>query len=204
MTTASRIGRVTRAGKSRTAEAGQVLGRMALAVPAGTINPNLSSAVRVRVSGYQVRNAGDLAGSVGGHIIIQRRGGFLNSQEISIIEGDWVENANPIRARLRIDSLNEPLSATDVRRAIRWEPVPVFLQPGITKNLTFDITIGLDLISGDDDLDIVAIVDRLPEGNGIQETRSSNAFSVGDINPPAPLNFNPVVLSQPQFDVFPQ
>lgn len=204
MTTASRIGRVTRGISPHFARAGQLLGRMGLSVPAGTLDPNASSAVRIRVTGWQVRNDGNLTGTVGGHIIIQRRGGLLNTQEISIIEGDWVENASPPQARLRVRELNEPLSATNVRRAVRWEPVTVAVQPGIVKNLAFEIIVGMDLIAGDKDLDIVAIVDKLPEGDGIAERRSANAFSVGDSAPPAPLNFNPVVLNQPQFDVFPQ
>lgn len=196
---------MTRAARSPDlARLGNQLARMALSVPTGTLDPNVNSALRVRISGWQVTNQGNLTGTVGGHIIIQRRGGFLNTQEISIVEGDWIEDASPPQARLRVRDLNEPLSATDPRRAVRWEPATVAVQPGTTKNLVFDITVGMDLIAGDQDLDIVAIVDRLPEGDGIAERRSSNAFSVGDRATSAPQSFEPVVLNQPQFDVFPQ
>lgn len=205
MTTTSRIGRVTRGARSGRAWAGQTIGRMALAVPAGTIDPSQFSSVVVGISRWQVRNDGDLAGAVGGHIIIQRRGGLLDSKEISIIEGDWVENASPPTPRLRVQALNTSVTGS-VRTAITWNPTQFLVQPGTIKNLAFHMTIGMDLIAGDSDLDVVAIVDRLPEASGIAEERSANAFSVGAPSTPplAPQNFGPVALNQPLVEIFPQ
>ena len=170
---------------------------MALAVPAGTLNPNTNDRFRVLISGWQVENIGGVTGSVGGHIIIQRRSGI---QEISIIEGDWVENADPPQSRLRVRDLNETVNQSVLRKAIGWEPAVLLLNPGLPRPITFSITIGMDLIAGSSALDIVAIVDRLPEGSGIKETRSANAFSVGELT--APL-FSPVVSGQATFQVNP-
>ena len=197
MTTASRIGRVSHRHRGRTARAGQELARMALAVPAGTINPNTNDRVRILISGWQVENIGGVTGVVGGHIIIQRRSGL---QEISIIEGDWVENAATPTSRLRVRDLNEPVVQSDLRKAIGWEPSLLLLNAGTSRPITFGMTIGMDLIAGDQDLDIVAIVDRLPEGSGIKETRSANAFSVGQLTAPV---FSPVVSGQAAFQVNP-
>ena len=197
MTTASRIGRVSHRHRGRTARAGQVIARMALAVPAGTLNPNTNDRIRILISGWQVENIGGVTGSVGGHIIIQRRSGF---QEISIIEGDWVENAATPTTRLRVRDLNEPVDQSDLRKAIAWEPSVLLLNPGTSRAITFSMTIGMDLVAGDSDLDIVAIVDRLPEGSGIKETRSPNAFSVGQLTAPV---FSPVVSGQVKFEVNP-
>ena len=170
---------------------------MALAVPAGTLNPNTNDRVRILISGWQVENIGGVTGSVGGHIIIQRRSGL---QEISIIEGDWVENAATPTSRLRVRDLNEPVDPSDLRKAVGWEPSVLLLNPGTSRAITFSMTIGMDLVAGDQDLDIVAIVDRLPEGSGIKETRSANAFSVGQLTAPV---FSPVVSGQATFQVNP-
>ena len=199
--TTTRIGRVTRRRNCRTARAGQVIGRMGLSVPAGTIDANTNDRFRIMVTGWSVRNDGGLAGFVGGHIIVQRRGGFLNSQEISIIEGDWIENADPHKSRLRTRDLNVALNSADPRRAIVWSPRPRLVSPGITEGISFNIVVGMDLVSGDQDLDIVAIIDRLPEASGIAESRSANAFSVGGTS--APNSFAPIVLGQAGFQVNP-
>jgi len=198
--TTSNIGRVSRRNRNRPARAGRELGRMALAVPAGTIDPNSNDRFRILISGWQVENIGRVTGVVGGHIIVQRRGGFLDSQEISIIEGDWVENAAVPTSRLRTEALNVPVDMSDPRRAIGWEPSALLLNPGTSRPITFSMTIGMDLVAGDSDLDIVAIVDRLPEGSGIKETVSANAFSVGQLTAPV---FSPVVSGQALFQVNP-
>ena len=197
MTTASRIGRVSRRHRGRTARAGQVVARMALTVPAGTFDPNVYDAVRIVISGWRVRNDGGLTGSVGGHIIIQRRSGF---QEISIIEGDWVEYASSPTHRLRTTALVKPVDMSQLRTAISWEPSPPLMNPGTERLITFGMTIGMDLIAGSQDLDIVAIVDRLPEGDGIKEVVSKNAFSVGPVTASV---FSPVVSGQATFQVNP-
>ncbi len=178
---------------------------MGLSVPAGTLDPNRFDRFRVIVTGWSVRNEGGLAGFVGGHIIIQRRGGFLNSQEISIIEGDWIENADPAQGRLRINSLKTVLDFSNPRRAIVWSPFAHLVSPDTTKSIAMSMVIGMDLVAGDQDLDIIAIIDRLPEGNGIAETRSKDAFSVGSVTtePSAPVNFSPIVSGQAQFQVNP-
>ena len=173
---------------------------MALTAPAGTFDPNVYDAVRIVISGWRVRNDGSLTGSVGGHIIIQRKGGLFGiTDEISIIEGDWVENASSPTWRLRTTALNEPVVQSLLRKAISWEPSPLLLNPGTERLITFGMTIGMDLIAGDQDLDIVAIVDRLPEGSGVAEDRAENAFSVSSM---APAGFNPVVLGTARFEVF--
>lgn len=171
---------------------------MALAVPAGTLDPNINDRFRILISGWQVENIGGVTGSVGGHIIVQRRSGI---QEISIIEGDWVENAATPTHRLRTTALNEPVDQSVLRKSIGWEPSVLLLNPGGgPRPITFGMTIGMDLVAGDSDLDIVAIVDRLPEGSGIKETRSPNAFSVGELTAPV---FSPVVSGQALFQVNP-
>ncbi|KKN54172.1 hypothetical protein LCGC14_0595210 [marine sediment metagenome] len=198
--TTTRIGRVTRRSNRRTARAGQVIGRMGLSVPAGTLDPNTNDRFRIMVTGWSVRNDGGLAGFVSGHIIVQRRGGFLNTQEISIIEGDWIENADPHKSRLRTRDLNVALNSADPRRAIVWSPFARLISPGTTSAVGFSMVVGMDLVAGDQDLDIVAIIDRLPEASGIAESRSANAFSVGAS---APNSFNPIVLGQAGFQVNP-
>ena len=122
-----------------------------------------------------------------------------------MVVGGWLPglpvNTTP-QGRLAYDvpRLSAVVSSAIPRRAIVWDPMPVRVRPGATAQLSFNLLIGIDLLAGLKNIDIVAIAERLDgiqalkDSRGNQDTRWSDAFSVAEAGPLAPAAFTPVLL----------
>ena len=174
---------------------------MKLSVPVGTIGTDLDR-VRVMVSGWSVRNDGTVEGYVGGRLLLQVARFLV---EDTIIDGGWVPGlpvTSTPQGRLAYDvpRLSAVVSSAIPRRAIVWDPTPYRVRPGATVQLSFNLLIGIELLAGLKNIDIVAIAERLDgiqalkDSRGNQDTRWSDAFSVAEAGPPAPVAFTPVLL----------
>ena len=183
---------------------------MKLSVPAGTIGTTLDR-VRIMVSGWSVRNDGGAEGYVGGRLLLQLAykvaGVFI--REDTIIDAGWLPNipvTSPPQGRLTHDGLKVPLVSSDPRRALVWDPMPVRVRPGATAQLSFNLLIGIELLAGMTEIDIVAIAERLDgiqalkDAQGRESFRWPDAFSVATA---APAAFPPILLGQPTVQVNP-
>jgi len=186
---------------------------MRLSVPAGTIDTAMDR-VRIMVGGWSVRNDGSVEGWVGGRLLLQLAykvaGVFI--REDTIIDGGWTPNL-PVTQypapRLFYTDLNAIVSPTDPRRQLVWDPMPYRVRPGETAQLSYNLLVGLDLLAGMTEIDIVAIAERLDgiqalsDAQGHESWRWSDAFSVAEPTPDAPAAFTPVLLGQPSVQVNP-
>ena len=174
---------------------------MRLSVPVGTIGTALDR-VRIMVGGWSVRNDGTVEGFVGGRLLLQlaykTAGVFI--REDTIIDAGWLPGipvTSPPQGRLTIDGLNFPPVSSDPRRALVWDPMPVRVRPGATAQLSFNLLIGIELLAGMTEIDIVAIAERLDgiqalkDPQGHDSRRWPDAFSVAKA---APAAFTPVLL----------
>ena len=79
----------------------------------------------------------------------------------------------------------------------------------MTAPLGFSLVVGIDLLAGLTNIDIVAIAERLDgiqaleDAAGDKSRRWSNAFSVAETAPPAPAGFTPVLLGTAGVEVNP-
>jgi len=177
---------------------------MKLSVPAGTIGTTLDR-VRVMVTGWSVRNDGTVEGYVGGRLLLQlaykAAGVFI--REDTIIDAGWLPGL-PVtslpQGRLTIDGLSAVPAAGIPRRELVWDPMAFRVRPGATVQLSYNLLIGIELLAGMTEIDIVAIAERLDGIQNIGEKRWPDAFSVGAA---APAAFTPVLLGTPGVQVNP-
>ena len=204
MSRAFRFARV--ATRRAPSQNGNRIGEMRLAVPAGTIGTRLNR-VRIVCSGWRVRNDGGLAGYVGGRMLLQLawKAAGIPLREDSIIDAGWLENrAANLRPQGRVthDDLSASVSSAIIRRQIVWDPMPYLVAPGATQSVSFSLLLGIDLLAGMTDIDVVAIVERLPEVDTLAggERRWPNAFSVAEAGP---AGFGPILEGTPKLEVNP-
>ena len=158
--------------------------------PVGTLSIAQGNRVGITME-WSVQNTGQLAGNVAGHIIIQERG---LGGENSVVEAD-VDPATG-SGRVRTKSLSAPLGSLQ-RNSIVWQPDIRNLAPGATAVITAYLLVGMDLLQGKSDLDIVSIVDALPDVKGIAEHRDPDLFAVA-----VPSAFKPASIGEPKVKVF--
>lgn len=159
--------------------------------PIGTIDPLRRVIVVVNLI-WTVENKGSEQGMVANHLIIQERAVrfFFNPQEEAIVEVD-IEPSS-LQPRVRTHNLTVPRNDGNITTGIAWNHTPQMLAPGERRDIRSSLSIGVDLLRGKTELDVVSILDKVP-GGGVAEHRDPNLFGVS--NPPDV--FVPQVVGEP-------